>query len=465
LKNIFIAAVFIFVSVATCNADSLDFTFNKSIEVDYGGIWCVLAYDGENIVASSEATGLVMGKYDLSLNQIGEAVTVADSSDMEGTQIADHKHIFQNDYHYLVFSNQGSGNGGYLYLIKVDKKLQREKIVTVVSDDAPTNDMFLVGDGTNVYVGKFKPGYGHAVYKYDEDLNFVEGPIMIGGWDMQNQINNTHSNGAAVLYYNNMFHMIAPETLAPGDSDYFYQLSFDKNWGQVGVRQTIYEDTGNIGLVTGFSQDPITKNFIIHFTKKATGKDEITGPMSRLVYNTAWQQQSLKDNVITGYTHLPHSVVIDKTIFVGYHTEDEDGGNFQPHIDSFDYTVSETIPDVQINTLDGPVLIESSESLSFTFGLYPGNSEGTEADWWIVVLTPFGWYYYDGATSNWVNAGENAVNIAPSYQKAITSVASNQLFQVSGLPEGKYIFYFAIDAKNGLIDQDITYDSVEVTIQ
>ena len=42
--------------------------------------------------------------------------------------------------------------------MKLDADLNRVDITTVVSNGSATNDMFLVGDGTYIYVGKFLPG-------------------------------------------------------------------------------------------------------------------------------------------------------------------------------------------------------------------------------------------------------------------------------------------------------------------
>ena len=90
----------------------------KTVTIDFGNVWCVPVYDGTDIVVSSESGGVIkVGKFDLSLNEVtSHATTVADTADTANKDtIADHKHIFQNGYHYLVFSTAGSGQGGYLY--------------------------------------------------------------------------------------------------------------------------------------------------------------------------------------------------------------------------------------------------------------------------------------------------------------------------------------------------------------
>ena len=87
----------------------------KTVTIDFGNVWCVPVYDGTNIVVSSESGGVIkVGKLDLSLNQVtSPATTVADTSDTANNDsIADHKHIFQNGYHYLVFPPPAADKAG-----------------------------------------------------------------------------------------------------------------------------------------------------------------------------------------------------------------------------------------------------------------------------------------------------------------------------------------------------------------
>src|SRR3989304_6401496 len=114
--------------IISTSAIAQTFTLKNTVTIDYGTVWCVPVYDGTNLVVSSESGGVIkVGKFDLSLNEVAShATTVADSSDTANhDSIADHKHIFQNGYHYLVFSTAGSGQGGYLYLLKLDADLNR----------------------------------------------------------------------------------------------------------------------------------------------------------------------------------------------------------------------------------------------------------------------------------------------------------------------------------------------------
>lgn len=303
-----------FIIIISAKAIAQTFTLKKTVTIDFGAVWCVPVYDGTNVVVSSESSGAIKaGKFDLSLNEVpSHATTVADSSDTANNDtIADHKHIFQNGYHYITFSTAGGGQGGYLYLLKLDTDLNREGLVPVVSNDPPTNDMFLVGDGTYIYVGKFQPGTGHKVYKYDSNLNYQKSFEIGGG-------KNTHANGAAAVYTNNQFHLVAPFTLAPGQNDEFYRIIFDNDWNVVKNKTTILSDDGMLSIVSALSVEPNSQEFIIHYGR---GSGDTGGPIYRATYDSSWNPLS-NTEVIYGTWTRPHSVIVADTLYVGY-----DGGS------------------------------------------------------------------------------------------------------------------------------------------
>ena len=312
------------ITLISSKAIAQTFTLKNTVTIDFGNVWCVPVYDGTNIVVSSESGGVIkVGKFDLSLNEVtSHATTVADTADTANKDtIADHKHIFQNGYHYLVFSTAGSGQGGYLYLLKLDTDLYRIGITTVVSNDPPTNDMFLVGDGTYIYVGKFLPGIGHTVYKYDSNLNKLASYTIGGG-------TNTHANGAAAVYTNNQFHLVAPFTLAPGQNDEFYRFIFDNDWNIVKDKETILSDEGMLSIVSALSVEPNSQEFIIHYGR---GSSDAGGPLYRAVYDSDWNLLS-NTQVVDGTWTRPHSVIVNDTLYVGY------DGSSSVQLSSFDIT-------------------------------------------------------------------------------------------------------------------------------
>ena len=48
--------------------------------------------------------------------------------------------------------------------------------------------------------------------------------------------------------------------------------------------------------------------------------------------------------------------------------------------------------DIKANGQDGPITVSSNTPVSITIGLSAGIQTGTNADWWLVVSTPFGLY-------------------------------------------------------------------------
>ena len=339
--------------IISTKAIAQTFTLKNTVTIDFGNVWCVPVYDGTTLVVSSESGGSIkVGKFDLSLNQVDSTKTVADSSDTANNDsIADHKHIFQNGYHYLVFSTAGGGQGGYLYLLKLDTDLNRTGIATVVSNDPPTNDMFLVGDGTYIYAGKFLPGTGHKVYKYDSNLSNLDSYTIGGG-------TNTHANGAAAVYTNNQFHLVAPFTLAPGQNDEFYRIIFDNDWNVVKNKTTILSDEGMLSIVSALSVEPNSQEFIIHYGR---GSGDAGGPLYRAVYDSDWIPLS-NTQVIDGTWTRPHSVIVNDTLYVGY------DGSSSVQLSSFDITSAITTPRPSVTPISTatPVCVATSLVVSPT---------------------------------------------------------------------------------------------------
>jgi hypothetical protein len=117
-------------------------------------------------------------------------------------------------------------------------------------------------------------------------------------------------------------------------------------------------------------------------------------------------------------------------------------------------------PNIQANNSDGPITVSQNNPLSITLKLDPGNRSGENADWWIVVMTPFGLYHYDVPSAFW------KPDLVVTYQGPLFNLPSAELLNVSGLPIGSYTFYFAVDlSMNGSPDIDkLYYDSVNVNI-
>ncbi|MHA1896184.1 MAG: hypothetical protein ACTSU2_02210 [Promethearchaeota archaeon] len=290
-----------------CDTRPLNFTLLADTNLtNTSSTWGEVVYDGSDIVASYEVDGvLAMKKFDLDLNPIGNETRIVSSSEIGNDTVADHKHVFLSGYHYLVFSIASTGSGGDLYLVKVDMNLTRVGFKKIVNSEPPTNDMFLVTDGSYLYVGKFNPTAtsSHKVLKYDLSLNWVANFTEGGG-------SNAHSNGAAVLYRNGTFNLVAPQGLAPGGNFDIYLLQYDTNWSIITGKRLIFHDPRGISLVTGLSfyNDKYIVDFLL-----GNG----TYSIARAVFDCNW---SLISNytVYSGSYHAPHTIVVDNYLYEGY---------------------------------------------------------------------------------------------------------------------------------------------------
>ncbi|MBI2441623.1 MAG: hypothetical protein HYV35_09645, partial [Lentisphaerae bacterium] len=413
-----------------------ELTLVTNFALSYGSTFSIPVYDGSNVVISGETSdgNISLAKFDLELNQLSSPVVVAGTNDTAANdRIADHKHIFQNGYHYLTFSISGAN---YLYLLKLDRDLSRLAITTVASNDPPTNDMLMAGDGTNVCVGKFLPGFGHRIYKYDADLNLLL-TNAIGG-----PPNNIHANGAALTYYNGSYYLVAPDTLAPGQNYRYSRLIFDSDWQLTSNKTTILSNSiPALSIVSGLSREPVSGSFIIHYGYMTNDQG---GPIYMAVYDSNWTLLTNK-SVIAGQWNRPHSVIVSNKLFLGY-----DGPN-QAALFSISNAPA-PIPVIQANHTDSSLSIPAGDTLTITAGLAAGAYAGANADWWLAAASQDGaWYYFDylNAPAQW-RAG-----LAVTWQGPIFDLSSADVLTISTLAPGVYWFYFGVDTvMDGLVTLD-----------
>lgn len=438
---------------AACGITAQTLTCEKTVRITHGNIWCIPVYDGREIVVSAELNeGIRLAKYDLAMNPAGtSSVLVASTNDtVNHDRIADHKHIFQNDYHYLAYSVTGSD---YLYLLKLNKDLGRIASTLVASNDPPTNDMLMVGDGTNVYVGKPLPGTGHRIYSYDADLNLL-GNKTIGG------NKNRHANGATVIYADNVFYVVAPDTLAPGQNNIYSRITFDQDWNCVSNKTTILSDPGVLSIVSGLSRDPVSRSFIVNYARSAGDQG---GPIYAAIYDSSWSLLS-NQAIVAGTLNRPHSVIVSNTFYLGY-----DGSDFAVSVFSISNTVDtrDTGPLIKANGSTNNISINSGGNLSIAVQIDPGQYQGINADWWIVASADSSWYYLN-SSMQWTQFDGNLSNCDPVYQGALFNLPATEVLNITGLSTGSYTFWFAVDyPMNGILDVNgtILVDSVNVTVQ
>ncbi|MCP4660769.1 MAG: hypothetical protein GY856_35655, partial [bacterium] len=123
---------------------------------------------------------------------------------------------------------------------------------------------------------------------------------------------------------------------------------------------------------------------------------------------------------------------------------------------------SDPRPDIRANASDDPVVIARDDPLFVTVRLDAGTAAGSDADWWIVANTPFGWYHLDLMDEN----EEWKPGLSYTLQGALFDLAPLNVLNALSLPAGSYAFYFGVDmSENGLLDMDqVYYDHVTVDV-
>ena len=112
-----------------------------------------IVHDGSRIVVSyGKGNELYIRPFDTNFNALAAATRLTSVGN-----VTDHKHIFFQNFHYLIYSTTGDDD---LYLMRVDKNfVQVGTTVTVAlnSTTTKTNDMLLTTDGTYIVTGQFRP--------------------------------------------------------------------------------------------------------------------------------------------------------------------------------------------------------------------------------------------------------------------------------------------------------------------
>jgi uncharacterized protein YceK len=126
------------------------------------------------------------------------------------------------------------------------------------------------------------------------------------------------------------------------------------------------------------------------------------------------------------------------------------------------------VPDIKANGSNGTVRVAANTTVSVAIALYPGEYAGAEADWWVVAAAPFGaWYYLDG-DRQWAVFDGNLAACRPAYQGPLFDLPSTAVLDRYLLPPGNYIFYFAVDQRDSILNYPcgpILFDAVTIVVQ
>ncbi len=108
-------------------------------------------------------------------------------------------------------------------------------------------------------------------------------------------------------------------------------------------------------------------------------------------------------------------------------------------------TFAKPKPKVNANSAELSISTNSDNNISFSISMDAEDFETIDADWWLYVGTPAGWFYYDDVNGGWLFAGQNQDDILPTFQGPLTSFDKFEIDTVSGLPAGRYQLFFSVD--------------------
>lgn len=348
-------------SSASATTVDLSTVVNTAGTVDFGELWSIPVWDGSELIVSTEYDHEIrFAAFDEDLvYQTDSMATVLDAGDVstaahcqdddgdlnsaEGEgEIADHKHLYLSGYHYVTFSNSGNGDGGCLRLAQLDDATWAVTDTADVTDtNDPTNDMLMVTDGTEVYVGKWdinSPSMGlnygeHLIYAYDPAVASTVTHVGTIGGDSATE----HANGAGAAYNDGAFSVLSPQTLAPGNSYALYAHQYDDAWSPTIDRKTAYSNSyGTISISSALTWDPTARVFIGHFGDDPTGSGD--SAIYRVLFDRNMRLVDGPTLVVStsGVDYArPHTELVGDRLYLGY---DADGSGFTPYVTWFDLT-------------------------------------------------------------------------------------------------------------------------------
>ena len=131
------------------------------------------------------------------------------------------------------------------------------------------------------------------------------------------------------------------------------------------------------------------------------------------------------------------------------------------------YPLSETITPADCSASPpSPALGFNGSSLIVS--LSACNGLGQNADWWVVMASPWGEWFSYAYPNKWVDTWHDVgtpiasalKGLPPAYKGPLSNFSGLALFDTTGLPSGNYVFYFGVDTDmNGVLDLGQLYYS------
>ncbi len=122
-------------------------------------------------------------------------------------------------------------------------------------------------------------------------------------------------------------------------------------------------------------------------------------------------------------------------------------------------------PGIKANHSEGSVTIGENDNLIIEIELDAGDYENMAADWWLTEYDNNGkWYYLDLDSMDWEYASSD---ITLTYQGPLFDLNSTVIpYPANHMAPGTYLFFFGVDLDmDGMINEEIFYDSVEVKVE
>ncbi len=128
----------------------------------------------------------------------------------------------------------------------------------------------------------------------------------------------------------------------------------------------------------------------------------------------------------------------------------------------------QAIPAIKANSTAGSLTLNQGDAATVTVELDPGDCAGAAKDWWVVACdsTRNQWYYLNSSIT-WIPFDGNLAACQPAYQGALFDLTSTAVLNSYVLPSGTFVFYFAVDTQDGILnfpDGPIQYDYVTLTV-
>jgi hypothetical protein len=384
-----------------------------------------------------------VSKLDSTLSSLLEGTFIGGSDSDRGNSIAldSGANVYvtgwteSTDYPTIFGCYDTSFNGGYndVFVSKLDSSLSSLMASTFIGGSYRDegNSIALNGSG-NVYVTG-----------WTESTDY---PTIFGCYDT------SHNGGQDVFVSklnNNLFSLLAGTFIGGGDSDLGYSIALDSG-GNVYVtgwtESTDYPTPGGYDTSNNGRNDVFVSKLNNNLFSLLAGTF-IGG--SGNDYGESIALDSGGNVYVTGWTEST-----DYPTPGGYDTSHNGGQDV--FVSKLDSNLSVFVIDIKANGSDGPITITTTDVLTVTVSLNPGNYDGEIANWYVVAFTPnpAGWFHYDYASRSW-KTGFGLTHRGPLF-----GLPPRTVLERSGLPVGYYTFFFFIGMDKG----QLYSDSVKVEI-